>query len=69
LAAYSDVAIFRRRNGVEPERIPIDLEEIFAGTAQDPYVETEDIIVVPISTSKYIVERFIGRIGFGGSVF
>ena len=69
LAAYSDVTIFRRRNGAEPEKIPIDLKEIFTGTAQDPYVETEDVILVPISTGKYIVERFIGRIGIGGSMF
>jgi polysaccharide biosynthesis/export protein len=69
LAAYSDVTIFRRRNGAEPDKIPIDLKEIFAGTAQDPYVEAEDVIIVPISTGKYIVERFIGKIGIGGSMF
>ena len=69
LAGYSDVSIFRRRNGAEPDRIPIDLKSIFAGKAQDPYVEAEDVIIVPISTGKYIVERFIGRIGVGGSMF
>jgi polysaccharide export outer membrane protein len=69
LAAYSDVTIFRRRNGAEPDKIPIDLKAIFVGTAQDPYVEAEDVILVPVSTSKYIVERFIGRIGIGGSMF
>jgi polysaccharide export outer membrane protein len=69
LAGYSDVSIFRRRNGAEPERMPIDLKDIFAGKAQDPYVEAEDVIIVPISTAKYIVERFIGRIGMGGSMF
>jgi polysaccharide biosynthesis/export protein len=69
LAAYSDVSIFRRRNGAEPDKLPIDLKQIFAGTAQDPYVEAEDVIIVPISTGKYIVERFIGRIGLGGSMF
>ena len=69
LAAYSDVSIFRRRIGAEPEKIPIDLKNIFAGNAPDPYVEAEDVVVVPVSTAKYIVERFIGKIGLGGSMF
>jgi polysaccharide biosynthesis/export protein len=69
LAAYSDVSIFRRRIGAEPDRIPIDLKNIFAGNAPGPYVEAEDVIIVPVSTAKYIVERFIGKIGLGGSMF
>lgn len=64
LAAYDDVAIFRRQTGSEHQKIPADLKEILAGQAQDPYIEAEDTIVVPISTAKYIIDRFIGRIGF-----
>jgi protein involved in polysaccharide export with SLBB domain len=64
LAAYDEVAIFRRQTGSEHQKIPADLKEILAGQAQDPYIEAEDTIVVPISTAKYIIDRFIGRIGF-----
>jgi polysaccharide biosynthesis/export protein len=66
LASYGDLSIFRRRPGTEPEKISIDLKAILAGRAQDPHIEAEDVVVVPMSTAKYIVERFIGRIGVGG---
>jgi polysaccharide export outer membrane protein len=66
LASYSEVSIFRRRAGSEPEKIPVDLKEILAGKVHDPHIAAEDVIIVPISTAKYIVERFIGRIGLGG---
>jgi polysaccharide biosynthesis/export protein len=63
LAAYDEVAIFRRQTGSEHQKIPADLKEILAGRARDPHIEAEDTIVVPISTAKYIIDRFIGRIG------
>jgi len=66
LAKYSDVSIFRRRNGLEAEKISVDLNEILAARVSDPWIEAEDVIVVPISTAKYIVERFLGHIGLGG---
>ena len=65
LADYSEVAIYRQRNGAEAERIPVDLSAIWNGKASDPRVEADDVIVVPISTAKYIVRRFIGTIGMG----
>jgi polysaccharide biosynthesis/export protein len=64
LASYDEVAIIRRQPGAEHQKIPVDLGDILAGKAQDPHIEAEDTIVVPISTAKYIIERFIGRIGF-----
>jgi polysaccharide export outer membrane protein len=69
LASYTDVSIFRRRPGTEPEKIAVDLKEILAGNAHDPHIEPEDVIIVPMSTAKYIVERFLGRIGLGGVPF
>jgi polysaccharide biosynthesis/export protein len=65
LASYGGIAIFRQQNGSEAEKIPVDLSEILAGRASDPRIQTDDVIVVPISTAKYIVERFLGRIGLG----
>jgi polysaccharide export outer membrane protein len=69
LASYGDVSIFRRRPGAEPEKLPVDLKAILAGNAHDPHIEPEDVIIVPISTAKYVVERFLGRIGLGGVPF
>jgi polysaccharide export outer membrane protein len=66
LASYDEVAIYRRSNGTEAEKIPIDLSAIWDRRASDPPIATNDVISVPISTGKYIVERFLGRIGLGG---
>lgn len=65
LADYSEVSILRRRNGIEAEKISVDLKEIQAAKAPDPVIEAEDVVVVPVSTAKWFVERFIGRIGLG----
>jgi polysaccharide export outer membrane protein len=66
LAKYDDISILRRQNAREAERISVDLKKIQAARAPDPLIEPEDVIVVPISTGKWFVERFIGRIGLGG---
>jgi polysaccharide export outer membrane protein len=66
VADYSDVVILRRRNGLEAEKLSVDLKAIQAARAPDPWIEAEDVVVVPISTAKWFVERFIGRIGLGG---
>lgn len=64
LANYSEIAIFRRRNGLEEaEKIPVNLDDIFAGKARDPLIAPDDVIVVPISSFKWFVQRFIGTIG------
>jgi polysaccharide export outer membrane protein len=65
LADYSGTTIYRRRNGVEAELIPVDLTAIWDGKATDPRIEPDDVIVVPISTGKYLVRRFLGTIGLG----
>jgi polysaccharide export outer membrane protein len=65
LADYSGTMIYRRGNGVEAEMLPVDLSAIWAGKASDPRIESDDVIVVPTSTAKYIVRRFIGTIGLG----
>jgi polysaccharide biosynthesis/export protein len=65
LASYSELAIYRQRNGGESEMIPVDLSAIWDQKATDPRIEADDVIVVPISTAKYIVKRFFGAIGLG----
>jgi polysaccharide export outer membrane protein len=65
LASYSELAIYRRSNGAEAQIIPVDLSAIWDGKANDPAIESDDVIVVPMSTAKYIVRRFFGTIGLG----
>jgi polysaccharide biosynthesis/export protein len=65
LADYSGVMIYRQRNGGEAQMIPVDLSAIWNGKANDPGIEANDVIVVPIGTAKYIVRRFFGTIGLG----
>jgi len=68
LAKFSNIAIFRRRGPAESETIPINLDEIQAGRGIDPRIEAEDVIVVPMSTAKYLVRRFVGSIVSGFSL-
>ena len=63
LADYSNLAIFRRQNPPEAERITVDLKAIHAGQAMDPQINADDVIIVPTSTAKYLIKRFIGTIG------
>lgn len=63
LADYSEVAIYRRRDGSEADKILVNPQEIFAGQARDPLIAPDDMIVVPVSSFKWFVERFIGGIG------
>jgi polysaccharide export outer membrane protein len=66
IADYSNVTIFRRRNTKQTEAIIIDLNSILAGNVADPVVETEDVIIVPVSATKYFVKRFVGQLVSGG---
>jgi polysaccharide export outer membrane protein len=65
LADYSSVSIFRRQGGLESEILPVNLSQILDGKAKDPPIAPEDVIVVPRSTAKYLIDRFLGRIGLG----
>jgi polysaccharide biosynthesis/export protein len=66
LANNKEVSIFRRGEGLEAEKITVNLNDIRDGKADDPQIAPDDVIVVPISTAKYIVERFLGKIGLPG---
>ena len=43
----------------------VTLKDIQAAKAPDPLIEAEDVVVVPVSTAKWVIDRFIGRIGLG----
>jgi polysaccharide biosynthesis/export protein len=63
----SDITIFRRKaSGMEP--VSVDYAAVLAGSAVDPQIEEDDVIVVPMSASKYFVKRFIGSLVGGISL-
>jgi polysaccharide biosynthesis/export protein len=63
LADFTGITIFRRKDPTTFDRVAVNLKEVRDGGASDPKIEANDVIYVPISTGKYIVERFIGGIG------
>jgi polysaccharide biosynthesis/export protein len=64
----ADVTIFRRKGQGGMESIPLDLDKILAGSAADPQIEADDVIVVPRSTGKYLLQRFVGQLIGGISI-
>jgi polysaccharide biosynthesis/export protein len=63
LANMDELAIFRRRDGEEADKIAISLNKILAGKAKDPLIAPDDVIIVSMSTGKWLLQRFIGTIG------
>jgi polysaccharide biosynthesis/export protein len=68
LADYSAVTINRRLGADKMQTISVDLDSVIAGTANDPVVLADDVILVPVSGFKFFVKRFIGTIISGVSV-
>lgn len=68
LADYAAVSINRRHGADRMETISVDLNSVMAGTANDPQVLPDDVILVPMSGFKYFVKRFIGTIVSGVSI-
>jgi polysaccharide export outer membrane protein len=64
----SDITIFRRKGPSGMETISIDYNAILAGSAVDPQIEEDDVIVVPMSTTKYLIKRFVGSLVSGISI-
>ena len=64
----SDITIFRRKGPSGVETISIDHAAILAGSAVDPQIEEDDVIVVPMSTTKYLIKRFVGSLVGGISI-
>jgi polysaccharide export outer membrane protein len=64
----ADITIFRKKaTGAEP--ISIDLSEVVAGSTVDPEIEADDVILVPISTAKYVYFKIFGQVlGWGRSI-
>jgi polysaccharide biosynthesis/export protein len=66
LADYRDVVVFRHKDAPEAARISVNLNDVLDGQTTDPQIQADDVIYVPMSTAKFILERFIGTIGLPG---
>jgi len=64
----SEITIFRRKttSAAEPVPVTVDLNAILAGSVSDPQIEEDDLIVVPISSLKYVYYKVFGTVlGWG----
>jgi polysaccharide export outer membrane protein len=68
LADYGSITIYRRRSPTDTETIPIDIEDILARKRPDLQVQPDDVIIVPMSSAKYFVKRFVGSLIGGVSM-
>jgi polysaccharide biosynthesis/export protein len=64
----SNISIFRRTGPGKIDTLAYNLDDIMAGGTTDPQLEADDVIVLPISTTKFIVKRFIGTLIGGISI-
>lgn len=64
----SDITIFRRKGLSGMQTMTIDYPAILAGAAVDPQIQEDDVIVVPMSTTKYFIKRFVGQLINGVSI-
>lgn len=67
LADYGSISIYRRHGPTNVETITVDLENVMAQKSTDPKVQPDDVIVVPMSSLKFFVKRFVGTIFSGTS--
>jgi polysaccharide export outer membrane protein len=64
----NDISIFRRQRPGEVQTIALDLSDVVSGNIPDPQILPDDVIIVPTSTVKFIVKRFIGTLVGGMTV-
>jgi polysaccharide export outer membrane protein len=60
VAKTSNITIIRLHDSPDRETVAVNLDDILAGKAADPQIKAEDVIIVPTSTTKYLVKRFVG---------
>jgi len=68
LADSDSVTIYRRRSPTDMDTIPVNIDEVLALKSPDLQVQPDDVIVVPMSSAKYFVKRFVGSLIGGVSV-
>ena len=64
----NDVSILRRHGAGEMQTIALDLGDVMNGNVADPQIQPDDVIIVPTSSAKYFVKRFVGQLLGGISI-
>ncbi|MGH7845077.1 MAG: hypothetical protein ACREQW_07895, partial [Candidatus Binatia bacterium] len=64
----NDITIFRRTGPGTVDTVSLPLNDVVDGSAPDPEIRPDDVIVVPTNTGKYLVKRFIGNLVGGVSI-
>jgi polysaccharide export outer membrane protein len=64
----NDISIFRRQGPGEVQTIALNLSDVMSGNVADPPIQPDDVVIVPTSTAKFIVKRFIGTLVGGMSI-
>jgi len=64
----NEISIFRRNGPGKVETLVFDLDAVLAGSAVDPELQPDDVILLPVSSGKYFVKRFIGTLIGGLSI-
>ncbi|HXV82373.1 MAG TPA: polysaccharide biosynthesis/export family protein [Candidatus Binatia bacterium] len=64
----NEISILRRRGAGDIETIALNLDAVMSGSVPDPQIQPDDVIVVPTSTAKYLVKRFVGSLIGGVSI-
>jgi len=64
----NDISILRRQGPGEVKTIALNLNDVVSGSTPDPQIQPDDVIIVPTSTIKYFVKRFVGEIFSGVSI-
>lgn len=67
-ARLNGVMIFRYRDSEAPETIAVPVADVLAGRSPDPTVEANDVLFVPTSMPKYVVNRLFDALGMGLSI-
>jgi polysaccharide export outer membrane protein len=68
LSNSDGVRLFRKGQSGGREEVEVDMSAINQGKTQDIRLVENDIVVVPMSLTKYVVDRFIGGVGMGLSI-
>jgi polysaccharide export outer membrane protein len=58
----NEISIFRRIGPGKVETLVFNVDAVLAGSATDPELQPDDVILLPISSGKYFVKRFIGTL-------
>jgi len=68
LAKLSDVTIIRSHTAKGRESLVVNMKEVLSASMSDPVLEPDDVIVVPVSTTKLVIKRIFDRFGMGLSL-